>query len=865
MPGWPREQAHAALLRVARADRVYAGFDLSELGPALQPDRIVTAETLAADGIRMPEPDFYGELLLTSGATPVFLGQPVAMLIWRDFARFYAARRALRNIDVVRYGAETGFVERPPYLEARFVRVGGKEPGDADIFSPMQDGVARKVQSDGSSSEARRPQNNPQLEAYERAMQLSGEIRKMVAEPRHDWLVLQRRYQSQHVCMAAMEPDSGNAWYDRANAALHVVTGTQSPYKNALHIAEMMRAGSYPFRDLRFVAGSTVGYGSKEHHCFPYYVAVAGFYGDGVPVRLALNRFEHFQSALKRHPFWMDYTVAVDRLSGKLQVLRADLEADGGGRKNFSDSVGQVGVQALQSMYYLPVSDIGVTVRASRAVSCGSARGYGTLQTMVATELMMDELAAELNVDPIELRLRNVLETGMKNTSGSIPAGTLRCREVLEKARGHALWVERKRRKEEYERANPGLRYGVGFASVQKNYGTGAEAALVQIEIDARGRVHMKHVAVEIGTGCTTSMMQVVSEVLGKPADTAEFAVVDWPSLRLETDDEPYNTPQEKEDELARNPRWVPRITSPRSASNAAYFLAHATREAARILLERGLWPAALSIWSRGIGGGSAGSLTLRRENARWVDGKLTAKNLEPLPIERLAQEAHARGHVVGTTVHTFNRWAWAEAEFDIDGDRVRWPIDALSMKHGEGASPERKASMTEGGYAFIPRLRAHYPPVKRANGVTYYAPNACLVELSVQPGSGVVRLLSHHSIMECGRMIVPEFVHGQLEGGLAMGIGHALYEDLPLYEGGPGDGSWNYNRYRLPRARDVAPWRYTSEILDTLGPDDPPKGIAEVVMIPVIAAVANGVAHAIGRRFYSFPISPDKIREALL
>jgi CO/xanthine dehydrogenase Mo-binding subunit len=96
------------------------------------------------------------------------------------------------------------------------------------------------------------------------------------------------------------------------------------------------------------------------------------------------------------------------------------------------------------------------------------------------------------------------------------------------------------------------------------------------------------------------------------------------------------------------------------------------------------------------------------------------------------------------------------------------------------------------------------------------------------------------------------------------MGIGHALKEYLPLYEDGPGDGTWNWNRYELPRSKDVAVWTQTSEILPPLSETDPPKGIAEVVMIAVVPALANAVAHAIGKRFYDLPITPEKIRGAL-
>jgi CO/xanthine dehydrogenase Mo-binding subunit len=262
-----------------------------------------------------------------------------------------------------------------------------------------------------------------------------------------------------------------------------------------------------------------------------------------------------------------------------------------------------------------------VTVNASRGVTAGSMRGYGTLQSMTATELLVDEIAGDLGVDAIELRRRNVLKSGMKNTQGAIPAGMLRADEILAEAAQEPLWTERDGRKAEYEAANPGVLYGVGFACVHKDYGTGAEAAMVQIELAPDGHIHMRHVASEIGCGSTTAQMLVPAEHLGRPADTVDFAVIDWPTLPLTSTDEPYTMSQEDEDRNAANPHWVPRITSPRSASNSAYYFSHATREAARLLFDLGLWDAAVSIWSEGIGGGHARPLTVRREQAEWRGG----------------------------------------------------------------------------------------------------------------------------------------------------------------------------------------------------------------------------------------------------
>jgi CO/xanthine dehydrogenase Mo-binding subunit len=141
MPNWPQLQAHALVVRVTKADRIYAGFDLSQLDPDLRPDRVVTAADLERDGLAFP--DFYGvDMLLPEGRTPAYLGQAVAILIYRDFAKFRFAKYKLQfNETVIRYGAVTGPLQRDPWGSSRFVRVGGKTPYDEDVFSPLTRGM----------------------------------------------------------------------------------------------------------------------------------------------------------------------------------------------------------------------------------------------------------------------------------------------------------------------------------------------------------------------------------------------------------------------------------------------------------------------------------------------------------------------------------------------------------------------------------------------------------------------------------------------------------------------------------------------------------------------------------------------------
>ena len=901
LSGSPKEQAHAFFIKATRADRIFEGVDLSLLGPKLQPDRLVLHEELFGDGVTVPQPEslaagFYGKnFLVPKGQTPPLIGHPVALLVYHDFDRFEAAKRMLRFAqDVVKYGAATGPNTPPNYGAARYVRIGGDTPASSSVYSPMQDAiiwgafdgnnpvwppesptgvfVPTSVMLKQRGGGGVRDPLTVARETYEpmrRGMDAAADIEKAIEAARKDEskLVLDRSGFSQSIDPCALEADNGNAWYDAKTRTLHLIVGAQSPYEVARVAALMVKDNKrFPVETIKLLSGTTVGYGSKDHSLFPFYAIAACFYGDGLPVRLANDRYEQFQLGIKRHSVEMDVTIVADRKSGKFEILKVFYKFNGGGRANFSFSVAQVGATAAQSIYYFPKSDLTTVALATPAVEAGSMRGYGTLQAMSITELMVDELAVELGMDQIELRRRNALQAGFENTQGAQPLGELNNIEMLDLAAKHPLWVNREKAKADFDKANPGKRYGVGFAQVQKDYGTGADTSALALEFDADGKVRMRHCVQEIGTGATTAQQVIVRDMLGKAPDFVEFGVAEFAELPMVSNWEPYSTTQEQQDEFQKNPYWVPFMLPAMSASNSAYFIGFGTRQAARFLFEHTLWPAARAIWSEGPAGGQIASARMTLSDLRVVEGGIGGGGMETLSFERVARKAHEMGLVTGVALHCFSRWEWTTATFDIPTiGSISVAADVISVRYGDGAAPELKRRMTTGGYDFIKRSSVNYPAVQRNNaGVTTYTPAACIVELNVNTFTGEIEIMRHHSLVDSGQMIVPELVSGQLQGGLAMGIGHALMEELPLYEDGPGNGTWNFNRYTLPRAKNVAVWNQTADYLAPLSETSPTRGLGEVVMVPIIAATGNAIAHAIGKHFYQLPVTPEKIRKAL-
>jgi CO/xanthine dehydrogenase Mo-binding subunit len=113
-------------------------------------------------------------------------------------------------------------------------------------------------------------------------------------------------------------------------------------------------------------------------------------------------------------------------------------------------------------------------------------------------------------------------------------------------------------------------------------------------------------------------------------------------------------------------------------------------------------------------------------------------------------------------------------------------------------------------------------------------------------------------------RQAVGQLVIGQAQGGFAMGVGYALLETLPLYEDGPANGKWNLGQYVVARGSDLPLQGLEVEVLPPVDSDERPKGMAEVVMVPVVPALLNAIYDATGHRFRSLPVTQTMIKGVL-
>ena len=849
LPGWPSTTSHAILVRAPDATHVYTGMDLARLNGALKPSVVVTAEDLAKIGTRVPE--FYaGDLFCPIGKTPLYMGQPVALLIFEQFDAFDRARLVLRDGTFVKSGEETGPVVVPNYGAFRFTRVAGATPEAADVYSSIQAGWVTPGRIQNTALPVWEPFAKETQASYGKAATYGEQIRAELAAKNPALLVLDRTFETQSVDPMFLEPESGLGWYDRDGDELELVLGVQSPYEATESIAFLLGQARPPFKPSRINTQFTYiggGFGGRDHTPFVLYVALAAMFFPGRPVRLAHDRYQQFQGGIKRHAIKMRSRIAVDRATGKIEAFAADHVLDGGGLAHFSSSVAVVAATAAIGIYDIPKVDITTVALHTRGVTAGSMRGYGTLQTMTALEVLIDEAASALPLDPIEFRRRNALSPQGRTVTGNPYSVSVRTTEILDKLEQHPIWQQRALEKTRAQQT--GTLVGTGVACVTKDYGSGADCSLGRVEVGADGRISIYCDHVEMGNGIGTALANRVAIHLGGVADEVSVARIDtYDSLALVSSGDSYTMDQKTQDAAEKNPRWVPAISSPTSASIGAHVGTHSAAEAARVIFRFGLWPAALVLWRIS----STDPRARAWAKARWNDGQLTMPGLTPLALPALAATAHARNFVTGAVTHSFSRWAWSRARFRFGGEQYRAEIDALAVRKGSGK------------FQRLDRVSVKFPPTDNNRiGTVYTSMCGTVVRVEIERATGALRLAKAYSVLECGQALVPEVVLGQAQGGFAMGVGYALLETLPPYEGGPGNGQWNLGQYLVARGSDLPLRDLEIEMLPPLTPDEPPKGMAEVVMIPVVPAILNAIFDATGRRFQSLPVTPTMLKGA--
>jgi CO/xanthine dehydrogenase Mo-binding subunit len=830
MEGWPARERAALVIRATCIDRRFLGLDLSALAHGdVTPRKVVLARDLDADkiaapGSQQPPAGLPSGVFVATDTSPVYFGQPLGLLIFDDYRALRKAEKLLRfNAAVARYGPKED-APRPnaPYPPATYLTL--YRDAEAERFSQVKNGRGNPLAADPTpvGLEARKWRDR---------------INHTFAQP--SLRVFGGTYATQPLDPVFLEPEAGLAWLDRTSSepTLHLVLATQSAGNDLQDALALLGNGGVRTVVLNACCPGG-GFGGRDESPFPTLLSIAAFYADG-PVRMAFDRFEQFQAGLKQPASSIAHRIAVDA-QGKFRAIVSKVTLTAGGNNNYSQWIAQLAGFSAMGGYQVDQAAVDAMAVPSPAVTAGSMRGFGGVQAVFAIETLVEEIAQALAIDPIELRRRNVLRTGDGTITGARPSQVMRLAEICARAGERAMW--RNRARDQAQRSRDGKLYGVGFALANQAFGTGSDGVMAEVSIAPDGEVAVRTHCVDMGNGSATSLAVSTGDILGRNAATVEMGDTTRLAAALGFD----TTPTRPSNNWV-NPRWTPVLAESSSACMTAFHHVHVVRQAASVLFRTGMMAAARRLWGIGPGRGKPGTMP-----ARWDGDRLVAAGRRPLGVAELAAEIHRVSLVSSVAAHAVFVGRWVRADYDIDGHMLHAESDGLSTRLA-GAADWRRHDR-----------RNVVPPAEKAFlfGRNLFTPSGALVAVEIDRASGRIRVVEAETFVDTGRVIQPDMVAGQADGGLAMGIGQALMENAPGGEDGPGNGQWNLHRYDVPLAEHV-PLRHAR--LTLLGEDDAtPKGIGEAVLCPVPAAVANAVAHATGHRPHSLPITSDWVREAL-
>ncbi|MFB6171097.1 MAG: xanthine dehydrogenase family protein molybdopterin-binding subunit [Haloarculaceae archaeon] len=574
------------------------------------------------------------------------------------------------------------------------------------------------------------------------------------------------------VIPTAMEPRAAIARYD-ADDGLAVEMSTQNPHQVKADLAQTLGVATDRIRVRPPDVGG--GFGAK---LFPYTGhLLAGWCAVelGRPVKWIATRTEDFQSMVHARHHIVEARAAVDD-GGTLQGFRADTTVPVGGflAPGGSGVPTNLGVMA-NGQYDVPAAYVHTTGAFTNTTPLSAYRGAGRPEATYFVERLVDAVARELDVDPVEFRRRNFIqpeafpfESGLGRTydSGDYEKTLDRALELID----YDAFRDRQ------EQARQEGRYlGVGLSCYVEACGAAPgmyEHGVVRVE--PSGRVLVKIGTAEIGTGHRTGYTQIVANELGVPFDDVEV---------IEGD-----TAEVPEGHGTAGSRAMP------------------------------------------VGGGalteSAGKVI---EKARRIAGhQLEA---DPADVE------------------------FEDGEFRIAGapGRAMTLQEVAAVAEDPAGLPEGMEPGLEGTTNFDPD-----------NYTFPFGTHAALVE--VDPATGEVEVDRYVAVDDVGTQINPKIVEGQIHGGVAQGVGQALYEQA-VYDDNGNLLTGSLQDYAMPKAEHVPEMEWDSTV--TPSPHNPlgAKGVGEAGAIAAPPAVVTAVLDALepfGVDAIDMPLSPERVWAAV-
>ena len=346
-------------------------------------------------------------------------------------------------------------------------------------------------------------------------------------------VVIEAEYVTPFQEHAYLQPEAGLAYVDEQGRVV-IETAGQWSHDDRHQIAHALGLPEEQVRVVYHYAGGA--FGGREDISVQLILALAAWKLRR-PVKIVWDREESIIGHHKRHPFVIRARWGATR-DGRLTAIQMDLLADAGAYHSSSSAV--LGNARVMCTGPYECDNVWVDARAvyTNNPPCGAFRGFGAPQVEFAAEIQMNKLATALNMDPVELRMRNLWREGSIQATGAPVPTPVGARRVLQAVAEAAEWPRRSELSEATTPSAVGGRpsavcRGIGVACGFKNIGYSFgfdEKCTVTLEI--HGKDEMEEVVVragasDVGQGAHTVLAQFVADQLDVPLER----------LRLVTDD----------------------------------------------------------------------------------------------------------------------------------------------------------------------------------------------------------------------------------------------------------------------------------------------------------------------------------------
>ncbi|MFH1059694.1 MAG: xanthine dehydrogenase family protein molybdopterin-binding subunit [Pseudomonadota bacterium] len=593
-------------------------------------------------------------------------------------------------------------------------------------------------------------------------------------------VIMARTYQVPLQDHVYLEPDMVMA-IPQPGGGMLVEGPMQAPFLTRKNLAPVLGLPMNKVRVRQIHMGG--GFGGKEDSAIDLSCRAAVLAAHtGRPVRMALEREEVMLQTSKRHPMIMEIKLGA-KADGTLVAFEGVLYDEQGAYASLGPKVPPAGgchVHAMVMMpgpYQIPNVKVDAYLVYTNHPYGGAMRGFGAPQVHVAHEQLMDELAAELGLDPVDIRRRNGFKLGSATATGQVLDQSVGLMDTLEACAQTFGWAERaKRTGFTDERKTKRRGVGVGMGWYRTSIGTGFDACGANIHVNEDGSVLLFSGITEMGQGAFTVLPQICAEELG-------VRVEDVRLVQPDTDLVPESGP----------------TVGSRSTTLMGNAIILAARQVKESLLEM-------------------------------------ASQLLLAPTDRIE---FVNGQV-----------------FDRDH-----PERAISFREVTTKCWATGRRMIGQGW-WAPPMATMDPETGQGNPYHVYSYSTHMVQLVVDVETGEVEIEDYVAAFDVGRAINPRAVEGQIEGGVAMGIGYAIMEAVAIDQGRIQNLS--LQDYLIPTTLDMPPIKtIILPGINLMGPYGA-KGVGEMPNIPAAPAVLNAIANACGGRVRSLPADPEAVFRAM-